>query len=92
MLREVKDFFLHFLVECSEERRGIYLFEELNLFIIPSFKSYKWAVDITFGCTVYQKEGEGILSKSMYPIFIEMKCKLPASILYCHFLYLCDSF
>ena len=64
MLREVEDYCLHFLVECSEERRAMYLFEELNLFIIPSFKSYKWAVDVTFGCTVYQKEGEGILTKA----------------------------
>lgn len=62
MLREVKDYC--FLVECSEERRGICFFEELDLFIIPSFKSYKWAVDIMFGYTVYQKKGEGILSKA----------------------------
>lgn len=64
MLTEVKDCCLHSILECSEERRLVILFEELNLIITPSPINYQWVENIASGHTAYQKESEVILSES----------------------------
>jgi len=55
MWREMKDCCLHSVLECSEERRCVILFEELNLVIMPSPISYEWVENIASGHITSQK-------------------------------------
>jgi len=51
----MKDCCLHSVLECSEERRCVILFEELNLVIMPSPISYEWVENIASGHITSQK-------------------------------------
>lgn len=56
--------FFDSILECSEKRRCIILFEELNLIIMPSPISCQWVENTASGHAAYQKESEVILSES----------------------------